>query len=105
MGQMSAVVAGKTAALTTGYGFNETRGQFDRYENTSEWMAAFGSVGIDAAQMATGGLLGKVARHQRNLVARAAGEAEETAASRWLPKVVNDSWPSGTRVRSSRAGG
>lgn len=105
MGQMSMVVAGKTAALTTGYGFNESRGEFDRYEGPGEWMAAFGSVGIDAAQMATGGLLGRVARHQNNLVARAAGEAEETAASRWLPKAVGERlarWDEGEVVQGWR---
>jgi hypothetical protein len=103
MGQMGTVVAGKTTALGTGKGFNESQGQFDPYENPAEWGSAIGSVGIDTVQMATGGLLGRIARHDRAFVA--GREASETAGSRWLPGSVNRrlaKWDEGEVIAGTR---
>ena len=103
MGQMGTVVAGKTMALGTGKGFNESQGQFDPYENPAEWGSAIGSVGIDAVQMGTGGLLGRIARHDRAFVA--GREASETAGSRWLPGSVNRrlaKWDEGEVIAGTR---
>lgn len=104
MGQMSAVVAGKTAALGTGKGFNESRGEFDAYENPLEWGSAVGSVGIDAAQMATGGLLGRIARHNRQFVA-GGDDVAHAAGSRFLPRKVNErlaAWDEGEVIAGTR---
>jgi hypothetical protein len=86
MGTMGTTVTGKSLALMTDEGFNEARGQFDEYDG-KERMAAFGSVGIDAAQMFTGGMLGKIARNTRaragfaELPGRGVGEAETIAGN------------------------
>ena len=123
MGTMGTTVTGKSLALMTDKGFNESRGQFDEYDG-KERVAAFGSVGIDAAQMFTGGMLGKIARNTRaragfsQLPGRGVGDAETIAgqvftrdatgqlsrrlsATAWVPSEAAQALPVAMKARSA----
>lgn len=65
MGVMGATTAGGVAGMIPGEGFNYSTGEFDAYENAGEWMAAAGSVAIDAVQMGGAGAFVRAARNSR----------------------------------------
>jgi hypothetical protein len=92
MGTMGTTVAGGAAGLTSGAGFNYSRGQFDKYENWKEWSAAIGSTGIDAVQMGMAGALASGARTARTAVgmeSSRAATAGETALTRAGDRIWN----------------
>lgn len=56
---MAASAGGKAGTLATVGTFDEARGQFDRPDTASQWMAATADVGIDVVQMGMGRALGR----------------------------------------------
>ena len=89
MGTMGGVTLGGAGAMTTGYGWNDWQGGFDKYDDWKEWSAATASVGIDAVQVGTAGVLGRAMRHSRQSaglesVVPGGAMAQSKLTPRWL---------------------
>lgn len=60
---MGMAVTGSATNFLSAEGFNQRIGNFDHYDDTHEWAAAFGNVAIDAVQMTT---MGGIAQRFKN---------------------------------------